>query len=206
MLALIILCILFVLLLCVAVCIGIGALLLRATFQSSNLQTFQRFSLLHSFWTGIAIIAAILQLYHFFRPIDVVAVLLLCGLALVGFLWNYAFRIPDPLAGRTSLVRFSGVSAFQRSNDLPRSSGASTFRLSTCSSQLSTLLLLSLAAVIIAFRCAALAEHYATGLYCSQAVRWFITYPLVPGLGNLIGQLGFKSSGLLSVPALDQGP
>src|SRR5216683_2127754 len=206
MLALIILCILFTWLLCAAVCIGIGSLFLRATFQSSNLQTFQRFSLLHSFWTGIAIITAILQLYHFFRPIDVVAVLLLCGLALVGFLWNYAFRIPDPLVGRTSLVRFSGVSAFQRSNDLPRSSGASTFRLSTFSFQLSTLLLLSLAAAIIAFRCAALGEHYDTGLYGAQAVRWFITCPLVPGLGNLLGQFGFNSSVFLWIAALDQGP
>src|SRR5258708_29298694 len=97
MLALIILCILFTWLLCATVCIGIGSLLLRATFQSSNLQTFQRFSLLHSFWTGIAIITAILQLYHFIRPIDVVAVLLLCGLALVGFLWNSPFRYPAPL-------------------------------------------------------------------------------------------------------------
>src|SRR5258708_40146773 len=77
MLALIILCILFTWLLCAAVCIGIGSLLLRAIFQSSDLQTFQRFSLLHSFWTGIAIITAILQLYHFLRPIDLVAVLLL---------------------------------------------------------------------------------------------------------------------------------
>src|SRR5260370_1151761 len=182
MLALIILCILFTWLLCAAVCIGIGSLFLHAIFQSSDLQTFQRSSLLHSFWTGIAIITAILQLYHFIRPIDVVAVLLLCGLALVGFLSNYAFRIPDPLVERTSLLRFSGVSAFQRSNDLPRSSGASTFRLSTFSFQLSTFLLLSLAAAIIAFPCSALGEHYDTGFYGAQAVRWFITYPLLPCL------------------------
>src|SRR5229473_6531899 len=165
MLALIILCILFTWLLCAAVCIGIG------------------------------IITAILQLYHFFRPIDLVAVYLLLGLALAGWIWN-----------RTSLLRFSGVSAVKRSNDLPRSSGGSTFRLSTFSSQLSTLLLLSLAAAIIAFRCAALGEHYDTGLYGAQAVRWFITYPLVPGLGNLIGQFGFNSSVFLWIAALDQGP
>src|SRR5713101_3373888 len=223
MLALIILCILFTWLLCAAVCIGIGSLLLRAysfasqsspldgavqTFsrtsqndstppivQPCNLPTFQRFSLLHSFWTGIAIITAILQLYHFFRPIDLVAVYLLLGLALAGWIWN-----------RTSLLRFSGVSAVKRSNDLPRSSGGSTFRLSTFSFQLSTLLLLSLATAIIAFRCAALGEHYDTGLYGAQAVRWFIAYPLVPGLGNLIGQLGFNSSVFLWFAALEQGP
>src|SRR6266851_1814631 len=219
MLALIILCILFTWLLCAAVCIGIGSLLLRAfsfasqsspldgavqtlsrtsqndstppIVQPCNLATFQRFSLLHSFWTGIAII----QLYHFFRPIDLVAVYLLLGLALAGWIWN-----------RTSLLRFSGVSAVKRSNDLPRSSGGSTFRLSTFSFQLSTLLLLSLAAAIIAFRCAALGEHYDTGLYGAQAVRWFITCPLVPGLGNLLGQFGFNSSVFLWIAALDQGP
>jgi hypothetical protein len=223
MLALIILCILFTWLLCAAVCIGIGSLLLRAfsfasqsspldgavqtlsrtsqndstppIVQPCNLPTFQRFSLLHSFWTGIAIITAILQLYHFFRPIDLVAVYLLGGLGLAGWIWN-----------RTSLLCFSGVSAFKRSNDLHRASGASTFRLSTFSFQLPTLLLLSLAAVIIAFRCAALGEHYDTGLYGAQAVRWFISYPLVPGLGNLIGQFGFNSSVFLWIAALDQGP
>src|SRR5216683_3880090 len=255
MLALIILCILFTWLLCAAVCIGIGSLLLRAfsfasqsspldgavqTFsrtsqndstppivQPCNLPTFQRFSLLHSFWTGIAIITAILQLYHFFRPIDLVAVYLLLGLGLAGWLWNFAFRIPDAVAGRTSLLRFSGVSTSRLStaqsasrtylrDDLPQSSGSSTFRLTTYNLQLSTAqfasrthlrdVLLFLAAAIIAFRCAALGEHYDTGLYGAQAVRWFITYPLVPGLGNLIGQLGFNSSVFLWFAALEQGP
>jgi hypothetical protein len=41
-----------------------------------NLSTLHRLSLLDCLWTGIAIITAILQLYHFFRPIDLVAVFL----------------------------------------------------------------------------------------------------------------------------------
>ncbi len=228
MLALIIFCILLTWLLCAAVCIGIGSLLLRSlsvdvpshsslpapqssfsdrslrtgqndsslphsTFRPSDVQTFTRssFSLLDSLWTGIAIITAILQLYHFFRPIDLLAVYLLAGLALAGWLWNYVFRIPDASAGRSSLLR---------------SSVSSTFRLTTYNLQLSTLLLFSIAAAIIAFRCAALGGHYDTGLYGAQAVRWFITYPLVPGLGNVIAQLGFNSSVFLCIAALDQGP
>ncbi len=172
MLALIIFCILLTWLLCATVCIGIGGLLLRG-FRFP-------FSRLDAMWTGLAIITAVLQLYHFFRPIDLVVVYLLVGLALAGWFWN-----------RTSLLRFSG---------------ASTSRFSIFHFPFSNFLLLFIAAAVIAFRCAALGEHYDTGLYGAQAVRWFITYPLVPGLGNVIGQLGFNSSVFLCIAALDQGP
>jgi hypothetical protein len=166
MLALIIFCILFTWLACAAVCIGIGALLLR------GFRYF--FSPLDALWTGLALITAILQLYHFFRPIDLLAVYLLVGMALTGWIWS-----------RTSLLQQ------WRERKKPRLAAA---------------LLLIAAAAIIAFRCAALGEHYDTGLYGAQAVRWFITYPLVPGLGNLIGQLGFNSSVFLWFAALEQGP
>ncbi|HEV1995543.1 MAG TPA: hypothetical protein VGR03_14525 [Candidatus Acidoferrum sp.] len=167
MLALIIFCILLTWLLCAAVCMGIGGLLLRG-FRFP-------FSRLDAMWTGLAIITGILQLYHFFRPIDLVAVYLLVGVSLAGWFRN-----------RSSLLHFSGVSTF----NLP----------------FSNFLLHFTAAAIIAFRCAALGEHYDTGLYGAQAVRWFINYPLVPGLGNVIGQLGFNSSVFLWIAALDQGP
>jgi hypothetical protein len=205
--AFIIVCILLTWLLCAAVCAGVGSLLLRAlsfvsesrpldrssqpvpavaesaqsgsTLRPSHFPTLQGFSLLDSFWTGVAVITAILQLYHFFRPIDLGAVFLLMGLGLGGWIWN-----------RASLLHFSG---------------SSKFRFTTGNLHLSTLLLF-IAAAIIAFRCVAIGEHYDTGLYGAQAVRWFITYPLVPGLGNLLGQLGFNSSVFLWFAALDQGP
>jgi hypothetical protein len=173
--AFIILCILLTWLVCAAVCIGAGSFLLRALFPS-----FHGLSLLDSFWIGIAVITGILQLYHFFRPIDLGAVCLLMGLGVGGWIWN-----------RASLLHFSG---------------SPKFRLTTDNLQLTTLLLLFIAAAIIAFRCVALGEHYDTGLYGAQAVRWFITFPLVPGLGNLLGQLGFNSSVFLWFAALDQGP
>jgi hypothetical protein len=179
MLAIIILCILLTWLLCAAVCIGIGSLLFRFLHSSDGpcFATVQRLSLLDSLWTGLAIITAILQLYHFFRPIDLLVVFLLLGMGIAGWLWNYAF-----------------------------SSAASTFQLSAFKFQLLDFLLVFIAAAIIAFRCAAPGEHYDTGLYGAQAVRWFITYPLVPGLGNLFNQLGFNSSVFLCIAALDQGP
>lgn len=173
--AFIILCILLTWLVSAAVCIGAGSFFLRALFPS-----FHGLSLMDSFWIGIAVITGILQLYHFFRPIDLGAVCLLMGLGVGGWIWNRA--------------------------SFPHFSGSPKFRLTTDNLQLSTLLLLFIAAVIIAFRCIALGEHYDTGLYGAQAVRWFITYPLVPGLGNLLGQLGFNSSVFLWFAALDQGP
>jgi hypothetical protein len=59
---------------------------------------------------------------------------------------------------------------------------------------------------VIAARCAGPAVHYDTGFYGAMAVRWFVTYPLVPGLTNLLGQLGLNSNVFLCVAALDQGP
>ncbi len=166
MLAVIILCILVTWLVCGAVCIGIGGLLLRGLGFA--------FSALDALWTGVALIVAILQIYHFFRPIDLLAACALVGLGLAGWIWNGA-----PLLRRVFERREAWWPA---------------------------VLLYIPAAAIIAFRAAALGHHYDTGLYGAQAVRWFTTYPLVPGLGNVIGQLGFNSSVFLWIAALEQGP
>src|ERR1700720_83763 len=107
MLALIIFCILLTWLLCAAICVGIGFLLLKAL----------RFkcSITDALWTGLALITAILQLYHFFRPIDLVAVFLLLGLGLAGWIWNYAVPFPDASAGNASRVNSSTTSRFSLS-------------------------------------------------------------------------------------------
>ena len=165
MLTLVIVSILITWLLCAAVCIGVGSLLLRAFHFS--------FSPLDALWTGLALIVAFLQVHHFLRPIDSLAVFLLAALALIGLLWN-----------RTLLLQQFNLQTFQPAN----------------------ILLFLLAAIIIAFRAAGPCEHYDTGLYGAQAIRWFSTYPLVPGLGNLLGQLGFNSSIFLFIAALDKGP
>jgi hypothetical protein len=47
--------------------------------------------------------------------------------------------------------------------------------------------------------------HYDTGLYGASTVNWFITYPIVPGLANLHGRLGFNSSLFLWTAALYKG-
>src|SRR5258708_16398137 len=115
MLALIILSILVTWLLCATVCIGIGSLLLRALYfasESSPLdrpaQTMSRTgqndasppcSVLDSLWTGIAIITAILQLYHSVRPVDLLAFHLLLGLLLDRVPPAFSFRVTPAAAG-----------------------------------------------------------------------------------------------------------
>ena len=47
--------------------------------------------------------------------------------------------------------------------------------------------------------------HYDTGLYGASTVNWLITYPIVPGLANLHGRLGFNSSLFLWNAALYKG-
>lgn len=162
MLVLVVLAILLTWLAMAAVCIGIGSLLLR-------LVTSQSPSFVECFWSGIAAIAAILQLYHFLRPIDAIIAALLCALALCGLFFMFR-RCDIPTLRRSDVFLFL------------------------------------LAAVFIAFRSAAPTEHYDTGLYGVQAIRWFATYRLVPGLGNLLGQLGFNSSIFLCLAALTHGP
>jgi hypothetical protein len=59
--------------------------------------------------------------------------------------------------------------------------------------------------VMLALRSAGPCEHYDTGLYGASAVRWATTYPVVPGLANLQGRLGFNSSVFLCIATLEQG-
>src|SRR6267142_2319549 len=155
-----------------------------STFRPSDVPTFRRLSLQDSFWTGFALITAILQLYHFFRSIDSLALILLIALALAGLLLSF---------------RLSDVPTFRRSDDLSQPSNLPTLKLAN-------VFLVFLAAALIAFRSAAPTEHYDTGLYGAQAIRWFSAYPLLPGLGNVIGQLGFNSSIFLCMAALNHGP
>ena len=47
---------------------------------------------------------------------------------------------------------------------------------------------------------------YDSGLYHLNAVRWNGTHPIVPGLGNLHGRLGYNNASLLYSALLDAGP
>lgn len=166
MLALVVLSILSTWLLCAAVCLGIGALLLDALQLPLGL--------LEGLWTGIALIDAILLLYHFFRPVDLVALFLLVGLGLAGWIRNRLFL-------------FDHLRWLKQTH------------------WMAALLYLP-AAALVALRSAGPCEHYDTGLYGATAIRWITSYAAVPGLANLLNQLGFNSSVHTWMAVLDQGP
>jgi hypothetical protein len=60
--------------------------------------------------------------------------------------------------------------------------------------------------LLLALRSCGPFEHYDTGLYGAQAVRWIQALPAVPGLANLHGRLGYNSSVFLCIAALGPGP
>ncbi len=64
------------------------------------------------------------------------------------------------------------------------------------------------AAILISLALRALGpcDHFDTGLYGASALRWILTYPVVPGLANLHHRFGFNSSSFLSIAAFGQGP
>jgi hypothetical protein len=59
---------------------------------------------------------------------------------------------------------------------------------------------------VIALRAAGPCEHYDTGLYGAQAVRWMTSYPAIFGLANVHARLGLNTSVFLCHAALNQGP
>jgi hypothetical protein len=152
-------------LVCAAVFIGIGSSFLG--------QIRKEYALTDAFWIGIAIAVAILEIYHFVRPVDLGATTLIACFGFVGAL----------LRRRSLLRELKKI----------RSIG------------LWTALCYITLIVLLALRSAGPCEHYDTGLYGAAAIRWATTYPVVPGLANLHGRLGYHSSVFLCLAALDQG-
>jgi hypothetical protein len=152
--------------LCALLLAGIGTLLLRRLKVEC--------SFFDAFWAGLCIAVASLEVYHFFRPVDVIIAGLLCGVGLYGIILNREML----LASSQQAARFG------------------FWPIIGC----------LVTPLVIAARCAGPAVHYDTGFYGAMAVRWFVTYPLVPGLTNLLGQLGLNSNVFLCVAALNQGP
>ena len=151
---------------CASVMAGIGSLVLEKLCAEWNISD--------AFWIGLCLAVGLLQLYHFFRPIEILIVVLLCTLGTLGVVLN-----------RNAFVRL-----------IRRVSGAGLWSVFGCVT----------AILVIAARCAGPVVHYDTGFYGATAVRWFVTYPLVPALINLLGQLGLNSNVFLCEAALEQGP
>jgi hypothetical protein len=165
MLALVSLSIVLTWLACAVVLIGMGSLILE--FFS------EKYLLTEAFWTGLCATVAILEIYHFLRPVDLALTVALIFLGTLGI-----FR------HRISLLQ----KLRQSCNDGPWQTFC--YIVVVCA---------------IALRASGACEHYDTGFYGAMVVRWIETYPVVPGLTNLFGRLGFNSSVFLCVTALGQG-
>jgi len=123
------------------------------------------------------------------------------GLAVsVAFLeiWNFILPVS---AYASLLLAGAGVSGLI----LNRSSLLASLRVTWQCSRLP--LFLGFAVILLlALRSCGPCEHYDTGLYGASSVRWINTYPVVPGLANLHGRLGFNSSIFFCFAALGQEP
>jgi len=124
-------------------------------------------SLVDSFWMGLAVSVAFLELWNLFLPVCSPATLALLGAGLFGLIINRASLLV-PLRSALQAGRW-------------------------------------LISALMALRATGPCRHYDTGLYGASAVRWLATYPVVPGLANLHGRLGFNSSVFLCLAALHQG-
>ena len=131
-------------------------------------------------WIGWAILLGALQLTHVFVPINgkvATALLLACGLVATTAV---AIRI---VARRALAINKT------RSENLIL---------------LAALAVASLLAFFPVFNaCTKEMILYDLGLYYLKMIRWIATYPIVPGLANLQGHLGFNQPGFLTTALLD---
>jgi hypothetical protein len=122
------------------------------------------------------------------------------GIAIsVAILEIYHFVCPIDLRATTLIVCFGFVGAFLSRRSLLvelRKIRSIGFWTAFCYTML---------IVLLALRSAGPCEHYDTGLYGASAIRWATTHPVVPGIANLHGRLGYHSSVFLCIAALDQG-
>jgi hypothetical protein len=144
---------------------GIGSIVL-ALYNKEN-------SLLDSFWMGLAVSVAVLEI------------------------WNLIFAVTFSITLFLFCVGMLGLVLYRSSL---RNS------LSTLWKGSRWLLLIGIAfAFLLALRSCGPCQYYDTGLYGANSVRWIQAYPVIPGLANLHGRLGFNSSVFLCIGALGQG-
>jgi hypothetical protein len=141
-------------------------------------------SLFRAPWLGYAVLIACLQIAHFFTPINVV------------FSWTF-LAVSLVCAGVVVALRSRRISFDVKA--LPAMSPL-------------VWLALLMAVAWLAFRpvfniTTQEVTNYDVGLYYLQAMAWTTTFPVVPGLGNLLLHLGFNQSAFLVTSFLDSlGP
>jgi hypothetical protein len=122
------------------------------------------------------------------------------GLALsVGILQIWHFLKPINLACDLILVLIGVVGIVSNRSHLFKI-GRRIVRI-----EASAIVIFILIVTSLAIRATGPCEHFDTGLYGATAVRWILSYPIIPGLAKLHGRLGFNSSVFLCIAALGQG-
>ena len=130
-------------------------------------------------WLGYGVLIALLQIKHFVLPID------------------RAFS-----AG--FLVITSLVAAAIHLSRVRHHHGRALRKVVKLWPRLLPLVLISFLVFLPVFNaCTKPAAHYDLGLYYLQKIRWMQTFPIVPGLVNLIFNLGFNQSAFLVTSFLD---
>lgn len=131
-------------------------------------------------WIGWAILLGALQVTHLFAPINkqTAAVLLIAGACAATVLVLLGARARPPRA----------VDSVRRENLL----------------LIGALAAASLLAFFPVFNaCTKQMILYDLGLYYLKTVRWMASYPIVPGLANVQGHLGFNQPGFLTTSFFD---
>lgn len=131
-----------------------------------------------SFWTGWAILLALLQAWHLFAPVDDRARISVIALGAIGLLSTTGRAV--------RVLRGAAAGAWARGAFSTVAAGAIAYWLSH----------LSMAGP----------RFGDTGMYFVPTVHWYDTHAIVPGLANLFVPLGHNLSYLLYAALLDGGP
>lgn len=126
-------------------------------------------------WIGLTIVVLILQLVHFFAPINRVVALTTVGVGLIPWL----------------------------DHDNRKFLGQARARMTGPSRPFVVVAAAVLIGLFLSYRALGQPGAYDTGMYHLPAVEWFRSFPVVPGLANLHGRLGFNNSGFLLASFFD---
>lgn len=126
-------------------------------------------------WIGIAAVVVALQLIHFLAPIDRLVQLLAAAVGLL-----LLVRTVD-----LEFLREHALAPARSTRGVLRLAGGAALGL------------------FIAYRALGDPVAFDTGMYHLPAVEWIHASPVVPGLANLHGRLGFNNSALLLSALLD---
>jgi hypothetical protein len=178
----------FFLLILAPLFVGVGFLLPGRDFllplmgsSGSSEASERRFeTYLLAFWLGWAAVLAFLQLWHFVFPVNGAAFLIVIVAGLAGWAVRRKAAWSDVLGlwqGRPGFLASAGVVG-----------------------------LVLAPALVVANHVMFVPQHFDHGLYHMQMVKWFQTYPVVPGLGNLHHRLAFNNANILYAAMINLGP